>query len=363
MFNTELKQLWGFHPTQEAYFNTLKENNNRLVPARVVFSSHDQYKILFIGMADEKQARLRGSIYHSGEELPVVGDWVAAELLPGNHQFLPIEATLPRKSRLKRSDESRSHQTLVANVDVIALVTSFNQDLNLRRLERGLAMVEDSGAAPIIILNKSDLIEDSAAQTQMQEISKRFGDVAVIPCSAQSGHGVNAIKKLLKPGQSIAFLGMSGVGKSTLINAMIEKDRLATSEIRQSDSRGRHTTTHREIVPTAEGFWVIDTPGIREFSFAGEEAALENTFEDVVSLMKDCRFGNCSHLSEPGCRIQGALENGELALDRWKNFLKMKRELNFQATKDNKAYRSQKRKEFAKRSLNLRKELKAKKRI
>lgn len=363
MFNDSLKRLWGLHPMQEAYFDTLRELNNLLVPARIIFSSHDQYKVLILGMYEEKHARARGHLYHQGEELPAVGDWVAIELSPGDHQFLPIESTLPRISELKRSDGQRGYQTLIANIDYIGLVTSFNQDLNLRRLERGLAMVNESKATPLIIVNKSDLLEKPLADERLKELSQRFRGVAVITCSAQNGQGIAQIKDLFEEGTSVAFLGMSGVGKSTLINAILGTDQLTTNEIRTSDSRGRHTTTHREIFLTEQGFWIIDNPGIREFSFYGEESDLENTFEDVASIMTSCRFGNCSHSGESGCRIAQAIETGELSADRWENFLKIKREMAFQANKNNKSYHSMKRKEYAKRSMDLRKILKSKGRM
>lgn len=364
MFNDSLKKLWGFHPMQEAYFNMLKENNPKLVPARITFSSHDQYKILILGSDlntnNEHFAKVRGHFYHSGEELPVVGDWVAVELIPGDHQSLPIEAALPRLSGLKRSSAQRGYQTLVANIDFIGLVTSFNQDLNERRLERGLAMIEQSGARPVIIVNKNDLLDETTAQKSLNDLSERFGDIPIVSCSAHSGRGLSEVTKLFNKGQSVVFLGMSGVGKSSLVNAILGEQHLLTKDIREEDSRGRHTTTHRELFLTKAGFWLIDSPGIRAFSFSGDEETLERSFDDIASLMSACRFKDCTHSQEPGCKINEALSAGELDADRWNNFLKIKREMEFHHNKSDKAYHSAKKKEWAKRSVDLRQRLKEK---
>jgi ribosome biogenesis GTPase len=243
-------------------------------------------------------------------------------------------------------------------VDIIGLVTSFNQDLNERRLERGLAMIEDSGAKPLVIVNKSDLVSAEVVTLRVAELSARLG-VAVLPCSAQTLEGIADITAKFSAGQSVAFLGMSGVGKSTLINAILGKEVLLTREIRDDDSRGRHTTTHRELFLSEKGFWVIDNPGIREFSFSGDEESLDRAFDDVTTYM-NCRFSDCSHTSEPGCGISAALQSGALSLARWENYQKIKREMEFQENKGNKAYQSEKRKEWAKRSTWVRQILKDK---
>lgn len=358
MYNEQIKNLWGFHPMHEAYFNSLKEENSTLVPARVTFSSHDHYRAMILGIGQEKLAKLRGRLYLEGDELPVVGDWVAISLAAGEHQSLPIEAVLPRRSSLRRQDVQNGYQTMVANVDVVALVTSFNQDLNERRLERGLAMINDSGASPLVIVNKCDLVSSDLVARQIEELTNRL-NVPVFSCSAQTKMGIAEIEALFHQGQSITFLGMSGVGKSTLINAILGREVLSTQEIRQEDSRGRHTTTHRELFLSEKGFWVIDSPGIREFSFWGDEESLERTFDDVAQHL-NCRFGNCSHSNEPGCGILAALESGELSQERWDNYLKLKREAEFHANKHNKSIQSEKRKAWAKQSTMIRQVLKKK---
>lgn len=343
MFNENIKKHWGFHPMQEAYYNALKSEYSNLLPARVTFSSHEIFRVMILGLTQEYQAKVRGDFYHHNDELPTVGDWVGVHYLPGDHNSLPIECVLPRTTAFRRVDA-----TLFANANHIGLVTSFNDDLNERRLERGIMMIEESGAKPLIIVNKKDLLDGAKVQHVLDGLATRFSGVRICACSALSQDGLVALLSHFEPGESVAFLGMSGVGKSTLVNAILESQKLKTSSIRESDSRGRHTTTHRELFHTQKGFWIIDTPGIREFSVAADEGALDRTFDDIAQISLSCRFSDCAHETEPGCQIQKALASGDLSVDRWNNYLKLKREVEFQRNKNNKAYHSAKKKEYAK---------------
>ncbi len=360
MFSDEIKRLWGFHPQQEAFYNTYLEENQFLLPARVMFSSHKLYRVRVLGAADERIAKVRGHFYSDKRDLPVVGDWVTVELSPGDHEHLPITEVLPRRSSLERPDYARGKQTLLANANAVVLVTSFNDDLNLRRLERGVAMIEDGGAKPVIVVNKYDLVNVEQATQIMNELSERFREVQIFAVSAHKGVGLVELTDSIHPGQSIAFLGMSGVGKSTLVNAILGSDKLETSAIREEDSRGRHTTTHRELVQTSHGFWLLDSPGLREFSLTDEGDGLDRTFQDLADLMMTCRFGDCSHDTEPGCAIKAALESGSISADRWQNYLKMKREAEFHVRKRDGAFLSERKKAWAKRATEMRQRVKAK---
>jgi ribosome biogenesis GTPase / thiamine phosphate phosphatase len=360
MFSNDLKKAWGFHPMQDAFFSSLQETKPSLLPARITFSSHDQYRILILGETTEHMARARGHFYRGDNELPVVGDWVAVELLEGDHQSYPIEAILPQTSSLRRQDTQRGYQTVIANVDIICLVTSFNHDMNVRRLERGLAMIQESRAKPVIVINKNDLLPATEIAAQLDELKNRFGDVPIISSSTKTGEGIKEIIELFSVGQSVTFLGMSGVGKSSLINAILGEDLMHTKEIRQGDSRGKHTTTHRELMLTKKGFWLMDTPGIREFSYGGDEESLVSAFDDIAELMAQCRFSDCSHVSEPGCQILSGLASGSLDKGRWENFLKIKKEMEYQANKRNKVFQSQKKQAHSKLTSSIKKRLKDK---
>ncbi|MBL7544077.1 MAG: ribosome small subunit-dependent GTPase A [Bdellovibrionaceae bacterium] len=361
MYTEQMKSSWGFHPMQEAFYNSLRASNPNLFPARVIFSSHEQFKVMILGQQGQVFARVRGHFYHQGQDLPVVGDWVALEMIEGDNQFLPIESVLPRRSCLRRHDDVGGVQSLIANIDFIGLVTSFNDDFNVRRLERGLSMIEDSGAKPIIIVNKCDLMSQNEIHRRLSELQQRIQDVPIVACSAQQNQGVGEIARRLVPGQSVAFLGMSGVGKSTLVNALLEADKMKTQEIRDDDSRGRHTTTHRELILSHHGFWLMDTPGIRSFSFGGDEDSLDESFDDIAKLMSGCRFSDCSHGGEPGCLVGEALGNGDLLQDRWESYLKMKREIEFHLHKGDKQYQSEKKQSFIKRTKYLRQIVRSKK--
>jgi ribosome biogenesis GTPase len=213
---------------------------------------------------------------------------------------------------------------LAANLDVVFIVSSLNEDLNLRRLERYLTLAWESGATPVILLTKADLHPDpDAAAAEVGTIA--YG-VPVHPLSARTGAGVAAVREHLLPGVTAALLGSSGVGKSTLVNTLTGEELLATQAIRD-DGRGRHTTTRRELVVLPGGGLVIDTPGLRELQLWEADEGLEEAFEDVAELAAQCRFSDCAHETEPGCAIQAALEDGRLTHERWESYVKLQREL------------------------------------
>ncbi len=292
----------------------------QLIPARVAVRHHGPCELLtedgpMGGLPSGKLA----------DDDLAVGDWVAARPMPGERKAL-IEAVLPRRSAFTRKEAWRRtvEQVVAANVDTVFLMSSFGLDLNPRRLERYLVGAWESGAQPAIVLTKVDL-EPGPAAAVLEVEAIAFG-VPVHVVSAVTGEGLEGLERYLRRGRTVALLGSSGVGKSTLANRLAGRGVLATRELR-ADGRGRHTTTHRELVPLPSGGLLLDTPGMRELQLWAGEESLEGTFEDVSTLAADCRFADCAHDREPGCAIQAALADGSLPAERWESYRKLQREL------------------------------------
>jgi len=295
-------------------------------PARVVVEERGVVRVATAG--GETVATLAGRLRHEAELdpdvlLPAAGDWVA---LAGDPADGPVvHAVLPRFSAIVRrapGGSSRPTQVLAANVDVAFLVTSLNRDFNLRRLERYLAVAWESGATPVVVLSKADLEPDVGGMRLAAEAVAP--SVEVIAVSAVTGEGVEAVRRHVGPGRTVVFLGSSGVGKSSLVNALAGESLLATASIREDDARGRHTTTRRQLVRLGDGV-VIDTPGLRELGLAAGDG-LSETFEDVDGVARGCRFGDCAHAGEPGCAVREALLDGRLSSERFASFQKLERE-------------------------------------
>ena len=317
------------------------------VPARVAVRHHGPCELL------TEQGPLGGVPMGrlDDSEMPAVGDWVVARTLPGERKAL-IEAVLPRRSAFTRKQAWRStvEQVVAANVDTVFLVSAFNHDLNVRRTERYLTAAWESGAEPVIVLNKADLSTDPAAEAAPIE-AIAFG-VPVHLVSAVSGDGLDALQSYLARGRTIALLGSSGVGKSTLVNRFAGDRVMKIRDLRQ-DGRGRHTTTHRELVPLPGGGLLLDTPGMRELQLWAGEEALDSTFEDVVSLLDGCRFNDCSHDREPGCAVQEALRSGTLSRERYESWRKLQRELRRLEIRQDARLRAEARKEIRRFSRNV----------
>ncbi|HRW92878.1 MAG TPA: ribosome small subunit-dependent GTPase A [Thermotogota bacterium] len=268
-------------------------------------------------------------IYHVKEprDLPAVGDWVLVTPIPGEQRGV-IHSIFPRKTILSRSAagfKQPQEQLLVTNVDVVWVLTALDQDFNLRRLERYLLQLKGSGAQVVIILSKADLCAD--APEKAMDVRALDPTIPVVVASSVSGMGLEQLAPYCQPGQSIVLMGSSGVGKSTLVNALYEKPLLLTGEVRQRDHRGRHTTTWRETLTLPNGAVIIDTPGMRELQVWGEVSDVGVAFGDIESLAERCRFRNCTHTGEPGCAVQQAIERGELDQKRFENYLGLKAEL------------------------------------
>jgi ribosome biogenesis GTPase / thiamine phosphate phosphatase len=299
-------------------------------PARVIAHHRGLWRL--IAAQGEVAGRLSGRFASEAApgEHPVVGDWLAISEAEAGEAT--IHALMPRASAFKRRAPTGGVQVVAANIDVALLVAALNKDLNPRRLERYLVAARDSGAQPVIVLTKSDLSADAAAEARA--IETIAAGAAVVTLSARTGAGLGALEAWLKPGVTAALLGSSGAGKSTLLNALAGCALMDTGAIREGDDRGRHTTTHRELFRLPNGALLVDTPGMRELGLLADDEALDASFADVVALTGACRFNNCSHANEPGCAILAALESEALSAERWQAYLKLQRELAFAARKE-----------------------------
>lgn len=279
--------------------------------------------------AGELLAERSGRLRHDAEtrsELPVVGDWVALRRAAGAERG-QVVAVLPRRSRFARkaAGEDVQEQVLAANIDTVFLVAGLDRDFNPRRLERALLLARENGATPVVVLNKSDLAGDPEARRR--EIEAVAQGAPVIVTAAKAGLGLGDLAPFLQPGRTVALLGSSGVGKSTLINRLLGFEKQRTRDVREVDSRGRHTTTHRELVLLPEGGVLIDTPGMRELQLWASEQSLGGTFDDVVALGAGCGFRDCAHQQEPRCAVRAAVERGDLAAERLASYQKLMGEL------------------------------------
>jgi ribosome biogenesis GTPase len=293
-----------------------------LIPGRVAVQHRGAYDVLTA--EGELRCDVAGRLYDeaaSPADLPAVGDWVAVAARPGERAGT-VQAVLPRRTKFSRKTawQAAEEQVLAANVDVVFIVTSLNEDLNLRHL----ILARESGAQPVVLLTKSDLASDpEGARAAVEAVA---ADVPVHVLSSLTGEGLDAVRDDLRPGVTAALLGSSGVGKSTLVNTLAGNELLETQELR-SDGQGRHTTVRRELVQLPGGALVIDAPGMRELQLWVADEALEETFDDVTSLFEHCRFSDCSHEREPGCAVRAALADGTLAQERWDSYLKLEAEL------------------------------------
>jgi ribosome biogenesis GTPase len=291
------------------------------VIARVAVEHRSSYALRCEDGA-EVFATLAGKLRYEAshrEQLPAVGDFVRV-------RESVIEEVLPRRTVFlrKAAGDAVEAQVIAANIDTVFVVTGLDGDFNPRRLERYYATARASGAHCAILLNKADLCDDLRAHVQQVRAIAPGADVVAV--SALNGDGIDALRPYLVPGETVAFVGSSGAGKSTLINRLLGRDRQSTGAVRETDSRGRHTTTHRELLETPSGALLIDTPGLRELQpWAGEDD-VDGAFPDIEELREQCRFRDCAHAGEEGCAVQAAIDDGSLDFDRFSNYRKMRKE-------------------------------------
>jgi ribosome biogenesis GTPase len=320
----DLSQL-GWDSFFDAHFYELRSQG--LVPARVVREHKQLYAVYW--ERGELSARVSGKMMHtacSRADFPAVGDWVGIAVRPEEGKAT-IHAVLPRKSKFCRKVAwvRTEEQVAAANIDTVFLVSALDVDFNLRRLERYLTLAWESGAKPVVVLNKTDLCSN-VRSTLADAEAIAFG-VPVHAISALEGKGLDDIRIYLCSGQTGALLGSSGVGKSTIINSLLGQDLLEVGEVRPSDGKGRHVTSTRQLVVLPTGGAIIDTPGMRELQLWADEKSLEGSFDDIEDLAGTCRFRDCRHQSEPGCAIKDAIESGRLSADRFRSYVKLKKEL------------------------------------
>ncbi|MBN2410448.1 ribosome small subunit-dependent GTPase A [candidate division KSB1 bacterium] len=326
---------------QELGWNSFFKNNfqnygdNGLIPARVLLEQKSE--LIVFSEKGESTAKLAGKIRFNAQtksDLPVIGDWVALRQL--NDGTAIIEAILPRQSQIvrispgmrkKRIGRISEEQVIGANIDIIFIVTGLDRDYNIRRIERYLTLVYNSGAIPVIVLNKSDLCSD--VDEKLSEIESIAIGVPVHVLSAASDDNLQILHQYFSPGKTIALLGSSGVGKSTIINKLLGYERQKVREISSSVGKGQHTTSSRELIFMPGGGIIVDNPGMREITLSAEDEDIGDTFQDIELLARNCRFSDCRHLSEPGCAVKKAIEDEELDNERFMNYQKMKNEMKF----------------------------------
>ena len=325
-------QSLGYTPALAEQFAAYAEGE--MIPGRIALEHKHLYRIYT--EHGELLGEISGKMRHQAltrEDYPAVGDWVVITPRPGEGKAT-IHAILPRKSKFSRkvAGNTTEEQIVAVNVDTVFLVNALNNDYNVRRLERYLILAWESGANPVIVLSKADLCEDVDAR--LAEVETIAMGVPVHVISAEKEEGLDSLTPYFQEGHTVALLGSSGVGKSTLINRICGQEKQRVNDVRQGDDRGKHTTTHRELICLPQGGIVIDTPGMRELQMWEADTGFRDAFEDIEELAELCQFSDCQHQKEPGCAIRIAIQDGTLSQERYANYQKLQRELAYLARKE-----------------------------
>ena len=335
--NNNIKK-YGFNEFFENQIEKVDIASTDLIPARVIEVQKEHYKI--VTEYGENDAKLKGSLFYNDKiynEYPTVGDFVLVKHNPMGEDI--IYRVLERKSKFSRLDSyNKVEQIVAANFDYVFIMLSLNNDFNIKRTERYLTAAWQSGASPVIIMTKLDLCDDYDSYKEKVEEIAPF--VPIIGVSSVTGEGLEELEAYVQESKTIVFLGSSGIGKSSLVNALCGEKIMKVNTIREDDSKGRHTTTHRQLITLKNHAMVIDTPGMRELGMWDVSEGLDITFDDIEELAKKCKFNDCSHDKEPGCAVKAALESGELSQKRWNNYLKLKKESEFAKYKESMSVRS-----------------------
>ncbi|MBN1481048.1 ribosome small subunit-dependent GTPase A [candidate division KSB1 bacterium] len=328
----------GWNDFFQAHYH--EYSHGELSRARVSLQQKKHYRV--IGEFGEKDAVIAGKLRHTAESMadfPVIGDWVLTKNTPNEDKAI-IQHILPRRTKISRDTTTRKgrqqiadEQVLVANVDTIFLVAALNEELNPRRIERYLTVIWDSGAQPVLLLNKADLC--NSVEEIVEYLKEITIGVDIHVLSATEGSGVSVLHNYLSSGKTVALLGSSGVGKSTIINRILGAEKFKVAETGEYKDKGRHTTTHRELVVLQGGGILIDNPGMRSIQLWDGEEGLIKSFDDIEQIAAYCRFNDCQHINEPDCAVLRAVAEGELSPDRYESYLKLQGEIAYRARKEN----------------------------
>ncbi len=321
----------GWNPFFAQAFEPFK--GDEPLPARVAVQHKGHY--LLYSELGELQGKVTGRLRHragSTKDFPAVGDWVVIRARP-DEGAATITSILPRRTKFSRkvAGPTTEEQIVAANIDKVFIVAGLDEDFNPRRIERYLVLAAESGAEPVIVLNKADLCDD--LPDVLNEVQTIAGGAPVLVTSVVRNEGLDQLAASIKEGETGTLLGSSGVGKSSIVNHLLGVDHLVTREVRAADSRGRHATTHRELVLLPTGGMLIDTPGMRELQLWGETSAVTESFDDIEELIATCKFTNCRHETEPGCAVRQALDDGNLDSARFASFQKLQKEMGYLARK------------------------------